>query len=100
MTQNKSELTDKDLTQADGGMVGGDIPAPETSKSIYNAKHDVVGSQSLTDNSITYYPCSRCRKPMHSGWFGWYCDPCNNHEFSAKEEVWSGSIDDLKAASL
>ncbi len=99
MTQDKSELTDKDLTQADGGMVTG-MPERPTSKTIYNSKNDIVGSQSLINNSITYYPCSKCRKPMHSGWFGWYCDPCNNHEWEAKKEVWTGSVEALKAASL
>ncbi len=98
MAENKSELTDKDLTQADGGMVTG-MPGRPAAKTIYNAKNDVIGVQ-LIDDTICYYPCSKCRKPMHSGWFGWYCDPCNNHEWEAKKEVWGGSVDALKDASL
>ncbi len=70
---------------------------------IRNAKGDEVGyHRTIKDKTIMYYPCPRCKKPMHHGTFDFlYCDPCDYNDYgSAQDQVWGGTEEELAAASL
>ena len=55
---------------------------------IENNRGEVIGTHH-EDGSITYYPCSHCRLPMHFGSAGLaYCNPCNNKEWYPEAEEW------------
>ncbi len=94
MSDDKLELGDQDLEQTTGAF----SPASSARGNINNSRGQIVGKSAR--GVITYYPCPKCQKPMHAGFFDWYCDPCNYKEFKPKSAVWSGTRDELKAASL
>ena len=94
MTNGKQELTDLDLEGVGGA--GGGIGALR--RYISNSKGERVGI--VEDDEIYYHPCLKCGKPTHSGWFGYYCDPCNKRYDKPTHVIWFGTEEDLKAASL
>lgn len=94
MAQGKNELTDQELEQA----VGAQNISDSTSKYVSNSNGDYVGF--YWDNRIMYYPCEKCGKPTHQGFFCWFCDPCDKQYWNPASQIWNGSAEALKAASL
>lgn len=93
MTNGKQELTDLELGEATAGTSLGDLR-----RYISNSKGQRIGI--VEANGIRYRPCPNCGKPTHSGWFGWYCDPCNKRFDESSYVPWNGTEEELKAASL
>ncbi len=94
MADEKLELTDQQLDEACGGK---EFVLPTE---IFNSKHQKVGFWPGNGKPIRYVPCDKCGKPMHTGTFGWYCDPCNRRLWSINYYIWKGTEDELKAASV
>lgn len=97
MAEEKHELNDQELKQAAGGN---HIRKVGKKESFFNSKNQEVGHRDFPSGPIYYVPCDKCGKPMHMGWFGWYCDPCNRHLFSISFYMWQGSADSLMDASI
>ncbi len=88
------ELDAKDLEKAVGGVL------PANRAEIYNSRGQGMGYKD-DDGTIRYCPCEKCGKPMHRGTLAlWYCDPCNDHWREPALKIWSGTQDELSAASL
>ncbi len=97
MSEKNYQLSDQELSQTAGG-------APSMDSSVkmvyfYNSHDDQIGYRHGVDDYIHYVPCDKCGKPMHNGWFGWYCDPCNRHLVCVSYYRWYGSVEELKAAA-
>lgn len=93
MTENRCELSDRELDQAAGGF-------PNDRKiRFYNSTNELIGYRESNSNTIHFVPCDKCGKPMHSGWFGWYCDPCHRHLVFVSHYPWNGTSAELIAAA-
>lgn len=92
-------LNDTDLAEAAGGMFIPDGGGGTTT--IKNARGSECGVRDNMRQIITYRPCPRCGKPMHTDFYTpkWYCDPCNFSEFNPRRETWTGTVEELIAAS-
>ncbi len=92
-------LDNEELAEVAGGAVvdagGGEEHQINTTS---GAK---CGTYNYITKVITYAPCPRCGKPMHTEWynFKWYCDPCNYSEFLPTHKTWSGTQEELIAAA-
>lgn len=93
MDEKIVELTEAELEQT----AGGSDEALENDW-ICNSKAQRVGK--ITSSGIEYYPCEKCGKPTHQSFIRWYCDPCDKKYWSIDGKHWSGTRDELKAASL
>ncbi len=93
---NERRLSDAELAGAVSGGRGGC-----TSVSTISAKGIDYGQINELTHVITYRPCPRCGKPMHSEWYAarWYCDPCNFSEYHPREATWNGTEEELIAAA-
>ncbi len=94
-----AELTDQELSEVAAGLA---IPdSGHTLQRIYSDWCTQVGTEDSWDHTITYCPCPRCGKPMHSEFWAakWYCDPCNFIEFNPRTATWTGTADELIAAA-
>ena len=74
-------LNDDDLGLVSGGADGGTDPI------IYNNKGQRIGYR-LEDGTFLFFPCPDCAKPMHMGWGGWNCDPCDQKFAFPKSDIW------------
>lgn len=94
MAEGRQELTELELE----GVGGAASNLGDLRRYISNSKGERVGIVEV--DQIYYYPCSQCGKPTHSGWFGYYCDPCNKRFDKPTRALWTGTEEELKAASL
>lgn len=94
MTAEKHELNDQELNQSVGGRLFDD-----SKRTIFDNKGREIGKRAGKNGRIVYYPCEKCRKPMHGGSAGWYCDPCNDHLMIATGATWTGTVEELQAAA-
>lgn len=93
------ELDDAELAGASGGAVVD--PGGNGDTSVLITSGVQCGTRKYATGKITYRPCPRCGKPMHTEWYTpkWYCDPCDFSEFRPREEVWNGTEQELVAAA-
>ncbi len=93
------ELDEAELSAVGGGAVvdagGGEEHA------LHTNTHALCGYYNYITKVITYHPCPRCKKPMHSEWYNvkWYCDPCDYSEFLPGTSYWYGTQEELTAAA-
>lgn len=93
------ELNEAELAGVDGGAVvdagGGE------GRALHTKSGALCGYYNYITKVITYHPCPRCKKPMHSEWYNvkWYCDPCNYSEFLPSTSYWNGTQEELTAAA-
>ncbi len=68
---------------------------------LLNKSRAICGYYNYITKDITYHPCPRCGRPMHSNWYNvkWYCDPCDYSEFLPKMSYWTGTQEELIAAA-
>lgn len=103
MTDNKRELNDRELSEANGAGISEWWNDMFPSGSLRNSKGQACGWYS--SGKLKYRPCDKCGKPTHCGLEGmtkgvFFCDPCNEHYYVPSLVVWNGSKDDLAAASM
>lgn len=97
MTQIKRELCERELNQTSGG--GNPFSKDDRKTFFYNSTGEQIGYRHDASSPICFVPCDKCGKPMHKGWFGWYCDPCSRHLVNVTYYQWSGTVEELKAAA-
>ncbi len=92
MAHEKHELTHQELGQATGA---GRTETRGYTTYYYNAKNERIGHCDYPSGPIYYVPCDKCGKPMHWGWYGWYCDPCDRYLCNIHFYEWHGTADEL-----
>ncbi len=99
LTAEAKHLNDKELSEVAGAVDGGHINY--TVSNIYISQSEYCGTENNMTHTITYRPCPRCGKPMHTAWYNtkWYCDPCDFSEYHPREETWKLSKEALIAAA-
>lgn len=95
MDENKRELAERELNDAAGGNR---VQTVGLKESYFNSKNQEVGHKNLPGGPILYVPCDKCGRPMHNGWYGWYCDPCNRHLVCINFYEWHGTAEELMNA--
>lgn len=95
MADEKRELTEQELEQASGGN---HVRYEDTRFVYFNAKNQEVGYFDRTTLKDYYVPCDLCGKPMHLGWLGWYCDPCDRRLRGVNYYEWTGTSEELMNA--
>lgn len=100
-TKTATQLNDAQLTDAVGGCsrTGGSTGGGK--EILYCGSVDECGELDDDTGRITYRPCPRCGKPMHTAFYNvkWYCDPCNFSEYRPREAIWNGTKEELIAAA-
>ena len=98
-TETADQLNDTDLANASGGVYI--LKEHAGTEGIFISTVTQVGTLDKHTKVITYRPCPRCGKPMHTEWYvsKWYCDPCNFSEYRPRKETWNGTKEELIAAA-
>ena len=98
-----AQIPARPLNNAELAATAGGRPGPKVNKTctIYVSGMVECGTLNKSTRVITYRPCPRCNKPMHTEWYvvKWYCDPCDFSEYRPREEVWNGTEESLIAAA-
>lgn len=99
--QTADRLNDIQLADAVGGCSRTGGSASGGTQILYCGTVDECGEMEDDTGRITYRPCPRCGKPMHTAFYNvkWYCDPCNFSEYRPRKETWAGTEEELIAAA-
>ena len=99
MTESKRELTNQELDNACGG--DSDITLLDIGRAtsiVENSKGRRVGE--YIDGILYYQPCEVCKKPLWLNIYKWDCAQGHFETLWPTLVPWTGTEEDLKAASL
>ncbi len=94
MADEKFELNAQQLDQT----VGGESEEYDGYR-VCDSRGRVIGHVCNGRKRITFVPCDKCRRPMHCGIMGWWCDPCDRHLCHVNWYEWNGTEAELIAAA-
>ncbi len=96
MADNKKvELKDEQLEDATGGFWKWEYEPQEND--VYDSRGRVCGRR--RSDGIYYWPCMKCKRPMHLGNHVAQCDKCSDWFIVTVNTRWGGTEEELIAAS-